>query len=68
MNQRKYTSGILTKFLDSHEQTWLDTAADDKFILTQDMALTDAAGKAIMSNLPYREVIGSLLWLSSGTS
>ena len=31
------------------------------------MAPTDAAGKAIMSHLPYRAVIGSLLWLSLGT-
>ena len=67
MNQRKYTTGILTKFLGSHEQTWLDTPADNKIILTPDMGPIDDAEKEAMRNIPYREVIGSLLWLSLGT-
>ena len=37
MNQRKYTTGILTKFLESHQYPWLDTPADNKLIFTQEM-------------------------------
>ena len=67
MNQKKYTSGILGKYLEATETTWLDTPADSTIVLTQDMGPTTEEEKTFMGTMPYREVIGSLLWLSLGT-
>ena len=67
MDQKKYTTGILAKYLDSTETTWLDTPADNKIVLTIAHGPTNETEKQAMATLPYREVIGSLLWLSLGT-
>ena len=67
MDQRKYTSNILSKYLDSTEQTWLDTPADSSIVLTQDLGPLTEAETISMRTIPYREVIGCLLWLSLGT-
>ena len=67
MDQRKYTSNILEKYLDSTEQTWLDTPADSSIVLTQDLGPLTEAETISMQTIPYREVIGCLLWLSLGT-
>ena len=67
MDQRKYTSNLLEKYLDSTEQTWLDTPADSSIVLTQDQGPLTEEETISMRLIPYREVIGCLLWLSLGT-
>ena len=67
MDQTKYTSNILSKFLEPTEQTWLDTPADSSIILTQDLGPLTEEETISMRTVPYREVIGCLLWLSLGT-
>jgi len=66
IHQHKYLNSILEKYLDS-EETRADTPADAKITLTQSLSPESEEEKAYMSTIPYREVIGSLLWLSLGT-
>ena len=67
MDQKKYISNILTKYLDPPDTTWLDTPADSSLILTQDLGPLTEEETISMRTVPYREVIGCLLWLSLGT-
>ena len=67
INQCKYTAGILSKYLEPPEQTWIDTPADSTITLTTEQSPQTEVEKEYMSTIPYREVIGSLLWLSMGT-
>jgi len=66
IQQHKYLASILDKYLDS-EVTWLDTPADAKIVLTQSYCPESQEEKDYMQEVPYREAIGSLLWLSLGT-
>jgi len=49
------------------ELTPSDTPADPTVILTKARSPTTAADKAKMSKIPYREAVGTLLWLLLGT-
>jgi len=66
IQQRKYTEDILSKYLDK-EITWTDTPAVTKPVLSKLQGPVDESERNTMQNIPYREVIGSLLWLSLGT-
>jgi len=66
VHQQKYVGSILDKYLDKDE-TKAETPADAKIILTLAHGPESDAEKEFMTNIPYREVIGSLLWLSLGT-
>jgi len=66
IHQQKYLTGILSKYLDPH-LSWLDTPADSRIVLTQEHGPTTQEEKENMKTKPYRELVGSLLWLSLGT-
>ena len=70
MNQKKYTEGLLEKYL-KPGSTWCDTPADNKLVLVPTPS-TDTTNNNSNNNnnsvdMSYREVVGSLLWLSLGT-
>jgi len=56
----------LSKYLDK-EITWTDTPALTKPVLSKLQGPGSESERINMQNIPYREVIGSLLWLSLGT-
>jgi len=66
IQQKKYTENILEKYLDK-EVSWVDTPAVTKPILSKQNNPANDTERNMMQGIPYREVIGSLLWLSLGT-
>ena len=66
IQQHKYTAGLLEKYLDTDMKS-ADTPADKSIILSQSHEPENEEEQAFMATIPYREVIGSLLWLSLGT-
>ena len=45
----------------------MSTPADPEVILTKDMCAITAEDIMVMMNIPYREAVGCLIWLSMGT-
>ena len=66
LSQRQYIVDLLTKYNMSDCSTEA-TPMDDRKRLSKDMSPVTAAEKAEMEKVPYREAVGSLLWLSNGT-
>jgi len=66
LTQHQYTKKAIEKFFGT-DLTPCDTPADPAVILTKAMSPTTASDKAKMSKIPYREAVGTLLWLSLGT-
>ena len=66
IHQQKYLDSILDKYLDP-QLSQLATPADPKLVLSQTSSPTTQEEKDTMKGIPYRELVGSLLWLSLGT-
>ncbi|RAW21199.1 hypothetical protein PC110_g22358 [Phytophthora cactorum] len=66
IHQEKYATKVLDRFshLDSHP---VGTPTDGSLKLTQDMCPQIEADKAEMKAIPYREAVGSFMYLMMGT-
>ena len=66
LTQYQYTKKAIEKFFGPDLKP-SDTPADSTVTLSRNMSPTTEAEKAEMSKIPYREAVGTLLWLSLGT-
>ena len=66
LTQYQYTKKAIEKFFGPDLKP-SDTPADSTVILSRNMSPTTEEEKAEMSKIPYREAVGTLLWLSLGT-
>ena len=66
LTQYQYTKKAIEKFFGADLKP-CDTPADSNVILSKSMSPTTNEEKAEMAKIPYREAVGTLLWLSLGT-
>ena len=66
LTQYQYTKKAIEKFFGPDLKP-CDTPADSNVTLSKSMSPTTEEEKAEMSKIPYREAVGTLLWLSLGT-
>jgi len=56
----------VAKFL-PEDQSSIDTPCDTSIALSKSMCPSTQEEKDEMANIPYRQAVGTLLWLSLGT-
>ena len=66
INQKQYTKDIISKYFHDNTVT-VNNPTDVNIILSSNMNAVSECDIEYMKELPYREAIGSLLWLSMGT-
>ena len=66
LSQQTYIVDMLTKF-NMLECRVVDTPMESKIKLSKSMAPTTPQGRKDMEQYPYREAVGSLLWIANGT-
>ena len=66
LNQTTYIRALLAKF-DMTECQISNTPMDSRSQLSKSMCPTTDEEKMAMNSIPYREAVGSLLWLANGT-
>ena len=66
LNQTKYVENVLEKFGMTNERP-LKTPLHDKRRLSKEMSPVTDEEKAAVANLPYRQVVGSIMYAMTGT-
>ena len=66
LSQQTYILDMLTKF-NMTDCRVVDTPMESKIKLSKSMAPTTPQGRKDMEQYPYREAVGSLLWIANGT-
>ena len=66
LSQKTYILDMLTKY-DVKDARAVDTPMSSKVRLTKGMCPTTSQGRLDMEKYPYREAVGSLLWIANGT-
>jgi hypothetical protein len=66
INQKQYTKDVISKYFHDNTVT-VNNPTDVNIILSSNMNAISECDIEYMKELPYREAIGSLLWLSMGT-
>jgi hypothetical protein len=66
LSQYQYAKKAVAKFLPD-DQSPLDTPCDPSITLSKSMSPTTQEERDEMANVPYRQAVGTLLWLSLGT-
>lgn len=66
LSQEKYVKEVLVKFRMADAKA-CSTSADYSTVLTKDMCPKTDKDKALVAKYPYRELVGSLMYLSVGT-
>jgi len=67
LTQRAYIRQIIAKFFPNIQLTVVQTPAAVQTYLSKSMCPSSPEAIAAMKDVPYREAVGSLLWLASGT-
>ena len=65
LTQEKYVNELLVKFRMENAKP-MSTSADYSTVLTKDMCPKTEKERQLMANYPYRELVGSLMYLSVG--
>ena len=66
LSHRSYIINMLAKF-EMTKCNDKDTPMESKVRLSKSMCPTTPQGRLEMENIPYREAVGSLLWIANGT-
>jgi hypothetical protein len=66
LSQYQFTKKAIERFL-SDDQTPIDTPSDPNVTLSKSMSPQSDEEVNEMKNIPYRQAVGTLLWLSLGT-
>ena len=66
VHQHKYLNSVIAKFTDA-SLTSANTPADPKIVLSTTHCPQTDVDVLFMKSIPYREAVGSLLWLSLGS-
>ena len=66
LSQYQFTKSACDKFF-PNDLSPCETPFDSTVVLSKSMSPQSPAEKGEMSNIPYREAVGTLLWLSLGT-
>jgi len=66
LSQYQYAKKAVAKFL-TDDQSPLNTPCDPSITLSKSMSPTTQEERDEMANIPYRQAVGTLLWLSLGT-
>ena len=67
IQQAQYTKEIIKKFLPADDTITYSVPADPALHLVQSQCATSPADRMFMHDVPYRQAVGSLLWLALGT-